>query len=855
MDAHSQREWSRFAIEEGGIGTCVVQRDLVDDGSGLLTCSAGDTVVGLCRMSAAPGAEDRGEFLWAYRAGALGFVPFDRLMATHALGNPGVVTVDAAGDEVVAPLHSLYIDEKMRVTRYPSERASASAASPSPVVPQLRTPLAAQFPTDEVATPRPPPGTWGDASRVEAWGGANDALAVLGTPDAGRATTPVGTALGSSPGATTPVALSGAKLDAPFELDDASPGQAISAGQDVPMRAMPRKCQYRPMSIRESMLSRQEAASPNTDEVWGDYVQGRDPTMSIYDAYFRPSMHFAAMEMDEATHTAQLMSPRDARTTPVTESEVSFDVSIESGSSLGERGVDTMLPPVQGADHNRLLNMAWSDAGDTSSMQTSQRDSSSSFTRSSVDVPVAAMEGMRVGGARNAAPLRAVTPQDDDASDVSHSPRGAERYPRLRTSTERSWTSVLTSPPRGAKAAPTSPTKSILGWSPQRRSQRDGNLADDHAETRSMTPSHSSSSLFSSPRSKPSLDLSRSPQKIDAALFQRWTTLLTDRGSSSRTRKKAQQLVEIGVPTALRGRVWLLLADKYVNVQPGVFAQLCQRAREAALNPERFAFAQLIEQDLAHCFPVQKPFRGVDGSTREDIRRILYAYAYHNPDVGYTEGMCLLVGLLLTHIRVEDAFWLLDAIVLHYGLERCYVGKMEQLHEDNVVVDELLRLTDEALYQRLQDLRIEPIMFLPGWILPLFVRTLPWPTLLRFWDLFLSQGYAFVLRTAVAVIQLTRTTLLNTRLCPGRAETLRQLVFVASPPLTPDRVLEHARALPITDKELAKMRRNAAKLVRQSGPTDTPLEGKDAPRPTALQGKPMSRGTIRLLSVRRKARS
>lgn len=846
MDAYSQREWSRFAIEEGGVGTCVVQRDLVDDGSGLLTCSAGDTVVGLCRMSAAPGTEDRGEYLWAYRAGALGFVPFHDLAVPHALGNPGVIAVNAASDDAIAPLDSLYINETMRVTRHPGERASTATAPPSPPAQQLQTPLASQFAADQLATPRAPHGTWGDASHVETWAGPSDSLAALRTPDSGRDTPPVGTAIDAS---------TGAGLDAPFELEDASPAQAISEGQDVPTRATPRKSQYRPMSIRESMLSRQDAASPDSDEVWGDYVQGRDPTMSIYDAYFRPSMYFAAIEMDDASRSAQPTSPSDTPRAPVAESEVSFDVSVESGSSLGERGVDTMLPPAQGTDKNRLLNMAWSDAGDSSSLLTSQRDSGSSFTQSSIEVPIAAMEGMRVGSARDAAALRAVTPQDEVASDASHSPRGAERYARLRTSTDRPWTSVVTSPPRGAKAMPTSPSKSILRWSPQRRAQRDANLADDRAETRSMTPSHSSSSLFSSPRSKLSQDLTRSPPKSEAALFQRWTTLLTDRGSSSRTRKKAQQLVEVGVPAALRGRVWLLLADKYMNVQPGVFAELCQRARKAAMNPERYAFAQLIEQDLAQCFPVQKPFRGVDGSTREDIRRILYAYAYHNPDVGYTEGMCLLVGLLLTHIRVEDAFWLLDAIVLHYGLQRCYVGKMEQLHEDNVVVDELLRLTDEAVYQRLQDLRIEPIMFLPGWILPLFVRTLPWPTLLRFWDLFLSQGYAFVLRTAVAVIQLTRATLLNTRICPGRAETLRQLVFVASPPLTPDRVLEYTRTLPITDKELAKMQRNAAKLVRQTGPTDTPIEGKDAPRPTALQGKPVSRGTIRMLSGRRKTRS
>lgn len=35
---------------------------------------------------------------------------------------------------------------------------------------------------------------------------------------------------------------------------------------------------------------------------------------------------------------------------------------------------------------------------------------------------------------------------------------------------------------------------------------------------------------------------------------------------------------------------------------------------------------------------------------------------------------------------------------------------------------------------------IDPIMYMTEWFLCAFTRTLPWPTLLRFWDIFLFDG-------------------------------------------------------------------------------------------------------------------
>lgn len=788
----------------------------------------------------------------AFLNGNLGFVPLENVVPEQSLAATGTIGRDEAGEAQIKSLLSLQLTPGMKLVKFSLE-ASPLISRPNvqervadinfsdtlqPIAQdkELATPVISQFTQEQLATPRATSSTRTSPQK------ATD------TPEMNNVSPSI------SPSKERHARAMG--LDPAAELNDSSPGLAIS-GEAPQFRSTPSRSQYRPGSVRTSLLLQQSAEPEENKEVWSDWVKSRDPTMSIYDAYFRPSMYLSGVELDDATKSARLIPQDGVQDTP-SEYEANFDISIESTGSNGyQRGVDTILPPVQGSTENRLLDGTWSESADTSSIPTtSQRASTSSYTPSSAGVPIANMEDMHQSRSSEMTNYRTVTPQDSlhpkhgyqDGFDTRLSPQSTDRYARSRSSNYSGLSQEL-------GATKISPPRSLITRSPQRRMQQPHRTSEDRYDAQSMGTSRASSSFLGSPLTKRSLDCSVSPSSSDAALFQRWTTLLTDRNGGSRALKKARQLVEIGVPTALRGRVWLLLAEKNMQAKRGVFQELCERSQESITNTDLYPFSKLIEHDLDNCFPLRKPFLGLEGSTRDDIRLILHAFAFHNAEVGYTEGMCLIVGLLLTHVCVEDAFWLLDAVVSHYGMQGCYVGNMEQLHVDNAVVDELLRLSDESLHQRLKDLHIEPIMFLPGWVLPLFVRTLPWPTLLRFWDHFLCHGYTHVLRTAVAIIRLSRPTLLNSRLCPGRAETLHHLVFVASPPLSPDSVLEHAREVPITDKELTKMQRNATKLVRQNGPTTLPIESQDTQRPSALQGKPVSRGTIRLLAGRRKTRT
>ena len=128
-----------------------------------------------------------------------------------------------------------------------------------------------------------------------------------------------------------------------------------------------------------------------------------------------------------------------------------------------------------------------------------------------------------------------------------------------------------------------------------------------------------------------------------------------------------------------RGRVWKLCArvahvaasHSAAAAAPDYFQQLVAKAeaQKSEANDD-------IARDLGRSMPEIAEIASPEGQQR--LRRCLSAYALHNPDLGYCQGMNFMAAVLQLHLpSEEDAFWCLDVIVresIPGGLSRALTG-------------------------------------------------------------------------------------------------------------------------------------------------------------------------------------
>ncbi|XP_049640313.1 TBC1 domain family member 2A [Suncus etruscus] len=235
-------------------------------------------------------------------------------------------------------------------------------------------------------------------------------------------------------------------------------------------------------------------------------------------------------------------------------------------------------------------------------------------------------------------------------------------------------------------------------------------------------------------------------QATEQPLEERWAALGELAASS-----ELKQLLREGVPREQRPRVWRWLVHRRVqHLQgPGRYQELLGRG-QACEHPA----ARQIELDLNRTFPSNRHFACPTSGFPDKLRRVLLAFSWQNPTIGYCQGLNRLAAIALLVLEEEEsAFWCLVAIVETILPADYYSKTLTASQVDQRVLQDLLSEKLPKLTAHLVQHRVDLSVITFNWFLVVFADSLISDILLRVWDAFLYEGTKVVFRYALAIFK------------------------------------------------------------------------------------------------------
>ncbi|VEN60967.1 unnamed protein product [Callosobruchus maculatus] len=228
------------------------------------------------------------------------------------------------------------------------------------------------------------------------------------------------------------------------------------------------------------------------------------------------------------------------------------------------------------------------------------------------------------------------------------------------------------------------------------------------------------------------------------------------RGVSMYRTHEVAGLVLNGIPDHLRMDVWMAFsgAAHEKASHPTLYQHLVSQAlgKRTTANDE-------IERDLHRSLPEHPAFQddvGIDA-----LRRVLCAYALHNPSIGYCQAMNIVASVLLIYCNEEEAFWLL-ATICENLLPDYYNTRVVGAVVDQGILDELTLEHLPNLHDKLNQLGMTNMISL-SWFLTIFLCVMPYESAVNIMDCFFYDGAKVIFQVALMLLEWNEDKLLECR--------------------------------------------------------------------------------------------
>jgi hypothetical protein len=318
--------------------------------------------------------------------------------------------------------------------------------------------------------------------------------------------------------------------------------------------------------------------------------------------------------------------------------------------------------------------------------------------------------------------------------------------------------------------------------------------------------------------------VSAGPPATEEVDWDLWQSVVYE-GPAAVARTSPEELnnaIASGIPTAIRGVVWQVLAQSKNEELESVYRDLLSRGTEhdkdrssvssagangkdkdtassassvhsdlsgngvkipspAEKDPEIVAkshAAALAEkkkkakEDAAALHKLEKAIKrdlgartsfskfAASAGLQDGLFGVCKSYALFDEGVGYAQGMNFLAMPLLFNMPEEEAFCLLVRLMNQYRLRDLFIQDMPGLHMHLYQFERLLEDLEPALYCHLHRKQVTPHLYATQWFLTLFAYRFPLQLVLRIYDLILSEGLEAILKFGIVLMQKNASTLL-----------------------------------------------------------------------------------------------
>ncbi|KAE8305652.1 Rab-GTPase-TBC domain-containing protein [Giardia duodenalis] len=239
------------------------------------------------------------------------------------------------------------------------------------------------------------------------------------------------------------------------------------------------------------------------------------------------------------------------------------------------------------------------------------------------------------------------------------------------------------------------------------------------------------------------------------SLMQQWEIIITNWKAHNKTLqpndyRAIKELGREGIPDCYRQDVW----PRLLNAQ-NLYQQNEKYTDRSTFGAylQREICSEVVTQigkDIDRTLPKHVYFRSLEG--RQALFLVLKAFASHDEDITYCQGMNCPAAILLIYIRdIPLAFWCFYRFIKRFG--NMYLPSLYGLKLRALTLMHLLREIEPKIASYLQEVGIDLLCITPGWFMTVFSNCLKFSVSLRIFDSLLCEGEKAIFRAAVAIFK------------------------------------------------------------------------------------------------------